>query len=246
MANNINEKQLNELSNVSKGFLDYVEESTKLKLEGHIILTAREDAVQLVFSKEDKLHDAPLNTMPIIILKKIDGLFEPVFNFMGDYSAREGALLFSKYLKHSSTVEEDDEEDEVVAEEPVTKEPVAEEKTILVNGVGYPASFIQEFIDNQRIAGEELTFELFCAGARAEDILHPAPKIITTKDELSRVLHNFRRTYGCKSCSEVAKVMSVSTSQMLSYFKKEFYPTHRKTIAALEKWLGASIRKEVK
>ena len=245
MANNINELMVKDFSGLVKEFIESMEGDVKSPMDAHVILTARDDAVVLVIAPEAKLYDIALNTLPIIMLeKKEDGLFRPVFDFLDDESAVKGLALWASFLEHALEVEDILKKDNVA--------PVKKEKTFLTpKGRECTAADIDGYLHQTNLLGDksfdyDYSLDDYMDGIRAEDILHPAPIEITTRDDLSSLLHNFRRTYGCKNKSEVAHVMGLSTSQICAYFKKEAYPTHKTTISALEKWLGASIRKEVK
>lgn len=268
-----NKLLVNDFSQLVKDFVEHVEESKSL--EKHFILTERDDAMQLVFSEVDKFYDAPLSTMPIIMLKKVDGFFEPVFNFYEDYSAKQGLLLFADYLKYLA--EEDDEDDEakdkLTAEdrfEVMREQALKREEDEHLRSMIEVARQLNEYTDKVHLSpkGKEYTKEDvdgyfkesnllgdkafdYCLddyldGVRANDILHPAPKIVETRRELSAALNRFKCENGFNNIKEVAKFLRLSVSQVWGYFNCKTYPTHKESKDVLENWLNIEIRKEVK
>lgn len=270
MANNIDQKTLQQISEMVRDFIEHVEESTKYNLEGHILLTAREDAIQLVFSEVDKLYDAPLSTMPIIILKKIDGLFEPVFNFYEDKSAKKGLLLFADYLKHLAEDDEDEDDEEIktvgirstkLVEEFVSKavdaandlDPSVSKTFLTPKGRECTAADIDGYFHQTNLLGDksfdyDYSLDDYMDGIRAEDLLHTKPIVVSNIEEFTSALLNFKRTQGYPTIKSFAQFLGINASTVWEYCNKKRYPNHKKVMDIITKKTGIHFadRKEVK
>ena len=253
MANNISELMVKNFSSLVKEFIESMEGDVKSPMDAHVILTARDDAVVLVIAPEAKLYDVALDTMPIIMLeKKEDGLFRPVFDFLDDESAVKGLALWASFLEHALEVEDILKKDNVapVKEEVVTGEIFKENKVHLSpRGKEYTKEDVDAYFKESNLLGYkafDYCLDDYLDGVRANDILHPAPRIIETRRELSAALNRFKCENGFNNIKEVAKFLRLSTSQVWGYFNCKTYPTHKESKDVLESWLNVEIRKEVK
>ena len=246
MSNNINELMVKNFSSLVKEFIESVEGDVKSPMDAHVILTARDDAVVLVIVSEAKLYDAALNTMPIIMLeKKEDGLFRPVFDFLGNDSAIKGLALWASFLEHALEVEDILKKDKVV--------PVKESKVFFSpKGVEYNEDDINRYLDECNKMREAKCFKAeyliddYLEGKKADDYINPKPIIVDNRRDLARALHKFKAEQGLSTIKDVAKVLGLSASQVWCYFYEKSYPTHTDVKDILERRLNISIRKEVK